>query len=147
MCDRAIPLVNAGAAAVPGSAVVPESAVARVRRVDPEIDRPNHDATGDVVDEPAALIDPTLDGADVIAAARRRHGVAGAMLAAGMVAINDVYLGRKPKEEAPIVIAAPTEPHDVDRDGITVPVDTATSVFAPPQPPSNPYASLKGRGR
>jgi hypothetical protein len=85
--------------------------------------------------------------ADIVAAARRRHGAAGAMLAAGMVAINDVLLGQKPKEEAPIVVASPTEPHDVDRDGITVPVDAATSVFAPPQPPTDPYAAPAGRRR
>lgn len=85
--------------------------------------------------------------ADIVAAARRRHGAAGAMLAAGMVAINDVLLGQKPKEEAPIVVAAPTEPHDVDRDGITVPVDAAMSVYAPPQPPTDPYAVSAGRRR
>ncbi len=130
-------------------------AIARVQWVNAEFDRPAPRAGGVAADEradegagePAALIDPALDGADVIAAARRRHGVAGAMLAAGMVAVNDVYLGRKPKEEAPIVIASPTEPLDVDRDGITVPVDAATWVFAPPQPPTNPYDALKGQRR
>ena len=39
--------------------------------------------------------------------ARRRHGTAGAVLAAGLLGI-DIALGRKPKEEVPVVVDAPT---------------------------------------
>ncbi len=81
---------------------------------------------------------------DPIATARRRHGVAGAMLAAGMFGV-DIALGRKPKEDAPIVIAASDLPIDIDADGIEIPIDEATSVFAPPQPPSDPFPPRRSR--
>ncbi len=77
--------------------------------------------------------------ADMVANARRRHGAAGAMLAAGLVAMDDLLMGRPVKEQAPVVVANPTEPHDVDRDGIIVPIDEEKSVFAPPQPPVDPF--------
>ncbi|HAN35645.1 MAG TPA: hypothetical protein DCQ52_09410 [Acidimicrobiaceae bacterium] len=50
----------------------------------------------------------------------------------------DVALGRKPKEEAPVVVAASDQPIDIDTDGIEIPIDERTSVFAPPQPPTDP---------
>ncbi|MBI4883425.1 MAG: hypothetical protein HY826_05155 [Actinobacteria bacterium] len=74
---------------------------------------------------------------DPVAVARSRHGATGAILAAGMLGI-DVALGRKVKQEAPVVVAAATEPVDIDNDGIEVAVDEQTSVFAPPQPRSTP---------
>ena len=52
----------------------------------------------------------------------------------------DQALGRKPKEEAPIVMAASDEPVDIDHEGIIVPVDSGISVLAPPQPRSDPLA-------
>ncbi len=86
---------------------------------------------------PEPLPEPTH--AEMVANARRRHGAAGAMLAAGLVAMDDLLMGRPVKEKAPVVVANPTEPHDVDRDGITVPIDEEKSVYAPPQPPPNPF--------
>ena len=68
---------------------------------------------------------------------RRRHQVA-----AGMLGLDQV-LGRKPKEEAPIVMAASDQPVDIDHDGIRVPVDEAVSVVAPPQPRSDPLPSRR----
>jgi len=56
-------------------------------------------------------------------------------------------LGRKPKEEAPIVMAASDEPVDIDDHGITVPVDERMSVVAPPQPRSDPIAARRRRKR
>src|SRR3954464_7072889 len=87
--------------------------------------------------EPSPSFDP-------VRAARRRHGAAGAIVAAGMFGL-DQALGRKPKEEAPIVMAASDEPVDIDHAGITVPVDENPSVVAPPQPRSTP--SLPNRRR
>lgn len=81
---------------------------------------------------------------DLVASARRRHGAAGAMLAAGMLGIDEALGLRKPKQEAPIVVAAPTEPLDIDSDGIDVPVDEQTSVYAPPQPRSKPHLKSNG---
>jgi hypothetical protein len=78
-----------------------------------------------------------FEPSDPIAAARRRHGAAGAIVAAGMLGLEQV-LGRKPKQEAPVVVAAPTEPIDVDRDGIAVVVDDELSLVAPPLPRTAP---------
>jgi GntR family transcriptional regulator/MocR family aminotransferase len=56
------------------------------------------------------------DGEVVLAEEAAAAGVR-AMLAAGMFGI-DVALGRKPREEAPVVVAASTEPVDIDTDGL-----------------------------
>lgn len=89
-----------------------------------------------------APIEP-LQTFDPIRTARRKHGATGAIVAAGMFGL-DQALGRKPKEEAPIVMAASDEPVDIDNHGIVVSVDDGTSVVAPPQPRSEP---LQGRRR
>ena len=91
----------------------------------------------DVEIEPLRSFDP-------VRAARRRHGAAGAIMAAGMFGL-DQALGRKPKEEAPIVMAAADEPVDIDHEGIIVPVDDSVSVVAPPQPRSDPFPSRRRR--
>ena len=85
-----------------------------------------------------------LQSFDPVRGARRRHGTAGAILAAGMFGL-DQALGRKPKEEAPIVMAAADEPVDIDHEGIIVPVDDSVSVVAPPQPRSDPLPSRRRR--
>ena len=92
-----------------------------------------------------AAIEP-LQSFDPIRAARRRHGAAGAIVAAGMFGL-DQALGRKPKEEAPIVMAAADQPVDIDHEGIIVPVDRDLSVIAPPQPRSDPLPSRRRRRR
>ena len=102
-----------------------------VRAVEPDEQSPD--------DEQSAAPIAEASHADMVANARRRHGAAGAMLAAGLVAMDDLLMGRPVKEQAPVVVANPTEPHDVDRDGITVPIDEEKSVYAPPQPPPDPF--------
>ena len=92
-----------------------------------------------MTDEPALTPDD-----DPVATARRRHGTAGAIMAAGMLGLDQV-LGRKPKEEAPIVVAASDEPIDIDNDGIRVAVDELTDVVAPPQPRSEPIEHPRNR--
>lgn len=96
-------------------------------------------------------VDERVDhtGDDVVEAgevgpARRRHGLAGSVLAAALLGFDEA-LGRKPREEAPVVIDASDDPVDIDADGITVPVDTATSVVAPPQPRSKPTTAPRRR--
>jgi hypothetical protein len=74
---------------------------------------------------------------DPVAVARRRHGAAGAMLAAGMFGV-DIALGRKPREDIPVVVAANDEPGDVDTEGIEIAVDEHTRVVAPALPRSEP---------
>ena len=100
----------------------------------PPADDPEQDA---VVIEPLQSFDP-------IRTARRRHGTAGVIMAAGMFGL-DQALGRKPKEEAPIVMAAADEPVDIDHEGIIVAVDDSVSVVAPPQPRSDPLPSRRRR--
>jgi hypothetical protein len=90
--------------------------------------------------------EPLIESVDPVANARRRHGAAGAMLAAGMFGL-DQFLGRKAKEEAPIVMAASDQPVDIDHEGIIVPVDDRFSVVAPPQPRSDPLPSRRRRRR
>jgi hypothetical protein len=90
--------------------------------------------------------DPSTESFNPVANARRRHGAAGAMLAAGMFGL-DQFLGRKAKEEAPIVMAASDQPVDIDHEGIVVPVDDRYSVLAPPQPRSDPLPSRRRRHR
>src|SRR6185295_18421108 len=97
------------------------------------------DDEGDQMSEPEPSFEP-------VRAARRRHGAAGAIVAAGMFGL-DQALGRKPKEEAPIVMAAADQPVDIDHEGILVPVDRDLSVIAPPQPRSDPLPSRRRRRR
>jgi hypothetical protein len=101
-------------------------------------------APSDALDESVAIELAPIS--DPIATARRRHGAAGAMLAAGMFGV-DIALGRKPKEEAPVVVASSSEPVDIETDGIEVPIDDRTSVYAPPQPPTDPFAPRPRRKR
>jgi hypothetical protein len=93
-----------------------------------------------------APIEP-LQTFDPVSTARRRHGGAGAILAAGMFGLDQAIMGRKPKEEAPIVMAASDEPVDIEHEGIIVPVDDTLSVIAPPQPRSDPLPRRRRRRR
>jgi hypothetical protein len=97
--------------------------------------------------------EPTIDEmppipplSDPVSTARRKHGAAGAMLAAGMFGV-DIALGRKPKEEAPVVVTASGDPTDIDRDGMNFALDHATKVVAPPLPPSNGAVAAKPKPR
>lgn len=82
----------------------------------------------------------------MLAAARRRHGALGGVIAAGMLGIDKV-LGRKPREEVPVVVAAATEPVDIDAEGITVPLDEHTDVISPPIPRTAPKVAPARRRR
>jgi len=104
-------------------------------------------ATGDVsgdgpVDVP---IDISVE-VDMVANARRRHGSLGAVMAAGMLGIDQV-LGRKPREEAPIVVSSNSDPVDIDTDGIAVAVDEGVSVIAPALPRTPPAVAPARRRR
>jgi hypothetical protein len=95
--------------------------------------------------EPAQPL--VMADSDPVATARRRHGAAGAIVAAGMLGLDQALMGRKVKEEAPIVVAASDQPIDIDNHGITVPVDDDVSVVAPPQPRSRPLLTTRRRRR
>jgi len=119
-----------------------------VKPTQPTVEDVHEDVHEDVPED-----DPDSDGVPdltiaptPVATARRHYGVGGAMLAGGMLGLDQALGLRKPKQEAPIVIAAATDPLDIDDDGIEVPVDEHTSVFAPPQPRSKPHVKpVRGR--
>jgi hypothetical protein len=71
------------------------------------------------------------DEAAMIKRAAQRYGTVGAMLAGGMV-VFDKLLGRKPKEDAAIIVEASGEPGDIDVDGINFVLDDNTTVSSPP---------------
>lgn len=102
-------------------------------------DQPS-DGAGDVTAD--AIAGPIPPESDPVATARRRHGTAGAVLAAGMFGV-DIALGRKPKEEVPVVVDAAGEPTDIDQDGIHVQVAEDLTVWAPPPAPSEPVAPTR----
>lgn len=89
--------------------------------------------------EPSEPVDAIDDGREIVDTARRRHGGMGAILAAGMLGLDQV-LGRKPREEAPVVVDANSDPIDIDTDGITVALDDDLAVHAPPQARPDPFA-------
>lgn len=89
-----------------------------------------------------------IDDADRVSDARRRLGRGGAMLAAGMLGLDQVLSGKK-KEEAPIIVDANSDPHDIDADGIRVRVSDDAEVVSPPLPRTPPLkpASTQRRHR
>lgn len=103
----------------------------------------------EALDEAAVPFDLGQDDlATRIAHAKQRHGVGGAMLAAGMLGIDQVLNGRKPREDAPIVVDANGEPTDIDLDGIAVSLDEAgIHVAAPPLPRTAPITAPPRRSR
>ena len=103
-------------------------------------DAPGHSADVDRDDLPPVPFDAGGDIATRIAHAKRRHGAAGAALAAGMLGVDQIVNGRKPREEAPIVVAANSDPLDIDTDGISLSLADAELV-APPLPRTEPKTS------
>ena len=89
---------------------------------------PDDDSSDDNSSDNELVFDQ--DGAMVRRAAQR-YGTVGAMLAGGML-VFDKLLGRKPKEEAAVVIEAASEPGNIDDNGITLVVDANTTVVSPP---------------
>src|SRR5436190_23454915 len=92
------------------------------------------------------VIEPIEPISDPIGTARRKHGLAGAMLAGGLFGV-DKALGRPVKQDAPIVVDASSDPVDLDKEGITVPIDDDTAVVTPALPRTDPVASNRRRGR
>src|SRR6187549_3400140 len=71
--------------------------------------------------------------AALIARARKRGGTMGAIVAGGMLGLEKM-LGQKVKEEAPVEWEAPGEPLDIDRNGITVPLEDDAVARSQPRP-------------
>jgi hypothetical protein len=90
--------------------------------------------------------DAPADDVGLVANAKRRHGLAGGMLAAGMLGL-DQALGRKPKEEIPVVVTSNSDPLDIDTDGMEVAVDADRSVLLPPTERTPPVVAPGKRRR
>ena len=89
-----------------------------------------------------AAVDAGTDGGDRPRSTRR----GGAMLSAAMLGL-DIALGRKPREEIPVVVDANGDPVDIDGDGIVVPIDETANAVAPPLPRRAPMAAPRRRRR
>ena len=96
----------------------------------------SHDADNaidnDSIDDDAARLEARNAEAreSMVARAHRKHGLAGAIVAGGMLAIDQV-LGRRPKEQPAAVSEFSGEPTDIDKDGIQIPLDENTTVISP----------------
>ncbi len=93
----------------------------------------------DVTPDDDLVLEPAARPVDV---ARRRHGTAGAVLAAGLFGV-DIALGRKPREDIPVVVASNSDPTDLDTDGFRLDVDEQTTVVAPALPRRDPQPSRR----
>jgi hypothetical protein len=80
---------------------------------------------------------------------RRIGGLPGAMMAGAMIALRDIYESPK-RDDGQVVVDAPSEPHDVDRDGVALTADEiggADDVAVPAQPRLDPVVSGRRRNR
>jgi hypothetical protein len=120
-------------------------AVSDVERSDAAIDDPLTPETRTPDPERAfgVAVGPVTDHASVMRRARERGGSGGALLAGAMLGLRDALEGPK-KEQIAIVVDAPTEPIDVDEEGIRIDFDD-TSVAAPALPPMETRKVTKWR--
>ena len=80
---------------------------------------------------------------------RRIGGVPGAMMAGAMLALREIYENPK-RDDGQVVVDAPDEPHDVDRDGVALKADEiggAEDVEVPAQPRVDPVVGARRRLR
>jgi hypothetical protein len=80
---------------------------------------------------------------------RRIGGLPGAMVAGALLAIRDIYETPK-RDEGQVVVDAPSEPHNVDRDGVQLAADEvggADDVAVPAQPRRDPVVRGRRRSR
>jgi hypothetical protein len=82
-------------------------------------------------------LDPSVEpSADLVRRAQRKAGFAGAVVMGAMVAIRDVL--EEERKTDPVTVEASSDPHDIDRDGVRVDVETDDgdmTVGADPLPP------------
>jgi hypothetical protein len=108
-------------------------------------DDPEHVEPAD--DEPTEFVPADAASADdVVANARRRYGGVGAVLAASMLAVDNL-LREKQKPDSVQIQEAASEPIDVDEHGIQMIIDPTTSVTAPPLARRAPVISTARRRR
>lgn len=79
---------------------------------------------------PEVPVAPPSSEQAMLRRASQRYGAVGALLAGGMV-VFDRLLGRKPREEAAVVIEASGEPGNIDYEGITLILNESITVVSP----------------
>lgn len=79
---------------------------------------------------PEVPVAPPSSEQAMLRRASQRYGAVGALLAGGMV-VFDRLLGRKPREEAAVVIEASGEPGNIDHEGITLILNESITVVSP----------------
>jgi hypothetical protein len=80
---------------------------------------------------------------------RRIGGLPGAMMAGAMIALRDIYEGPK-RDDGVVTVDAPSEPHDVDRDGVELAaaeIGGDDDVAIPAQPRLQPVVAARRRAR
>jgi hypothetical protein len=80
---------------------------------------------------------------------RRIGGLPGAMVAGAMIALRDIYESPK-RDDGQVVVDAPSEPHDVDRDGLRLAADEiggGDDVAVTAQPRRQPVVAARRRSR
>jgi hypothetical protein len=80
---------------------------------------------------------------------RRIGGLPGAMMAGAMLALREIYEGPK-RDDGQVVVDAPSEPHDVDREGVEFKAQEIggdDDVAIPAQPRREPVVSSRRRSR
>ncbi len=90
-----------------------------------------------VLDQPTA--------AEMVREARRRYGTGGAIVAALGLGIDEAVLGRAKRDSGSVVVDAPGEPGDVDRDGLLIDVDDQRAVHSQPLERRAPLPAAKRR--
>lgn len=93
-------------------------------------------------------MEPIPPDDETVRNAKRRYGTGGAIIAAIGLGIDEAIFGKPKRDQGSVVVDAPGEPGDVDRDGISMEVDEVTSVEVQAQAPMAPLPSPKRhRGR
>jgi hypothetical protein len=103
----------------------------------PDPDRSEHERS-DRESHREPLPPALTSDSDFVRRARNKYGAMGAIVASSMLGL-DKLLGRKPKDDGAVVWEASGEPEDIDKDGISIPIDESTTAHA--------TSSLRARGR
>jgi hypothetical protein len=120
-----------------------------VRRMAEHDDAEPIDALADADRQRVLAANQLARDRSMIAAGRRIGGVPGAIVAGAMIAIRDVYEGPK-RDDGSVVVDSPSEPHDVDRDGVTLSTDDIGGdhdLAVPAQPRRQPVVARRASRR
>ena len=112
-------------------------------------ERTHVDAVADADRERVLAANQLERNRSMIAHGRRIGGVPGAIVASAMIAVRDIYQGPK-RDDGSVVVDAPSEPHDVDRDGVTLPAEEiggAHDLAVPAQPRRQPVVGRRNSRR